>query len=148
MTSAPTSGKKASAQATKSKSELEYTVVVAVREQNDERQFLMVRHMERGWELPGGKLEGAEGPVHCALREFREETGHILGSPRFVCKMARPNGTCFVFTGGLGDKVQSLHENEVVAAMRWYSRLPPVSQLAFPDDPYEEIGDALGLRFR
>lgn len=128
--------------------EREYTVVVAVREQDGQKQFLMVRHMERGWELPGGKLEGKEGPVHCALREFREETGHVLDAPRFVFKMPRPNGTCFVFTGGLGDRVQALHENEAVGAMRWYSRLPPARQLAFPDDPYDEIGDALGLRFR
>jgi 8-oxo-dGTP pyrophosphatase MutT (NUDIX family) len=63
---------------------VEYTVIVAVRNSLEGKQFLMVRHRERGWELPGGKVEVGEGPVHCALREFREETGHLLGSPHFV----------------------------------------------------------------
>ena len=75
-------------------SEQQYTVIVALRGQGREREFLMVRHKERGWELPGGKLEAMEGPVHCALREFREETGHLLGSPHFVMKLRKrlPSG--------------------------------------------------------
>ena len=60
----------------------QYTVIVAVRGTRDGKEFLMVRHKARGWELPGGKIEANEGPVHCALREFREETGHLLSSPR------------------------------------------------------------------
>ncbi len=105
----------------------------------------MVRHRDRGWELPGGKLEGKEGPVHCALREFREETGHGLDDPRFVLKMEKDNGTCWVFTGSLGPKVQSRSHDEAVEEMAWFTHLP--EDLAFPDDPYDAIGDALGIRF-
>ncbi len=40
--------------------------------------WLMVKHVERGWELPGGKkMEGEENDV-TALRELYEETG-LLG---------------------------------------------------------------------
>ena len=40
--------------------------------------WLMVKHIERGWELPGGKqLESEENDV-TALRELYEETG-LLG---------------------------------------------------------------------
>jgi|TARA_B100001113_G_C21078152_1_gene608605 8-oxo-dGTP pyrophosphatase MutT (NUDIX family) len=40
--------------------------------------WLMVKHIERGWELPGGKqLENEENDV-TALRELYEETG-LLG---------------------------------------------------------------------
>jgi len=40
--------------------------------------WLMVKHVERGWELPGGKqLESEENDV-TALRELYEETG-LLG---------------------------------------------------------------------
>ncbi len=118
-----------------------YTVIVA--RQND--QFLMVRHRDRGWELPGGKLEDNEGPVHCALREFREETGHLLSKPKFVLKLEKDNGTCYVFQGGLGVPAEGKDADEAIEAMEWFDALP--EDLAFPDDPYDEIGQALGIRF-
>lgn len=40
--------------------------------------WLMVRHIERGWELPGGKQQEDEGNDITALRELYEETG-LLG---------------------------------------------------------------------
>ena len=40
--------------------------------------WLMVRHIERGWELPGGKQQEGEGNDITALRELYEETG-LLG---------------------------------------------------------------------
>ena len=124
----------------------EYTVVVAVRDGPGGKEFLMVEHKTRGWELPGGKLEGLEGPVHCALREFREETGHLLSGPKFVMKIAKPNGTCFVFTGGLGVPVGG-EADAAVAGFRWFARLPRQLKLAFPDDPYAEMGARLGIDF-
>lgn len=124
----------------------DYTVIVAVRRNGDETEFLLVRHPERGWELPGGKIEDKEGPVHCALREFREETGHLLSNPKFVMKLPKPNGTCFVFTGGMGERVGVADDAEVQEA-QWFHRLPD-EDLAFPDDPYEEMGQHIGLTFR
>jgi 8-oxo-dGTP diphosphatase len=128
---------------------MEYTVIVAVREGESGREFLMVRHRERGWELPGGKVEPNEGPVHCALREFREETGHLLSAPRFVAKLEKPNGTCFVFTGGLGAPAQGSREpsTEAVEGHAWFRRLPRDEGLAFPDDPYAEMGRLVGIEF-
>lgn len=124
-----------------------YTIIVATRNGSDGTEFLMVHHRTRGWELPGGKLEDNEGPVHCALREFREETGHLLSNPKYVMKLQKPNGLCYVFTGQLGAKVSEVQDNEAVGAMEWYNRLPPVSELAFPDDPYQEMGQAMGIDF-
>ncbi|MEA3143290.1 MAG: 8-oxo-dGTP diphosphatase [Thermoplasmata archaeon] len=124
----------------------EYTVIVAVRQARDGKEFLMVDHKQRGWELPGGKLEGMEGPVHCALREFREETGHLLASPKFVMKLAKENGTCYVFTGGLGAAVDGEADGSV-GEFRWFTRLPRGERLAFPDDPYAEMGARLGIDF-
>jgi len=127
----------------------EYTIIVAVRQSHDGREFLMVRHRERGWELPGGKLEPGEGPVHCALREFREETGHLLGEPKFVTKLRKPNGTCYVFTGMLGTAAQGHDpgDGEMVEERAWFRKLPRDQKLAFPDDPYDEIGRLLGIQF-
>jgi 8-oxo-dGTP pyrophosphatase MutT (NUDIX family) len=128
-------------------SDRQYTVIVAVRGTGHGKEFLMVDHKSRGWELPGGKVEPGEGPVHCALREFREETGHLLASPRFVAKLPKPNGTCYVFTGGLGAKVDDVDEGDAVGGMKWFARLPRGERLAFPDDPYEEMGRLLGIEF-
>ena len=41
--------------------------------------WLMVRNIERGWELPGGWVEGSEDSEIAALREVYEETG-LLGT--------------------------------------------------------------------
>jgi 8-oxo-dGTP pyrophosphatase MutT (NUDIX family) len=43
--------------------------------------WLMVRHIERGWELPGGWVEDGEDCEMAALREVYEETG-LLGIAR------------------------------------------------------------------
>ena len=126
---------------------MEYTVIVAVSNGRAGKEFLMVRHKDRGWELPGGKFEAGEGPVHCALREFREETGHLLGAPHFVMKMLKPNGKCYVFTGTLGARVENRDTEEVVNGMQWFGKLPRDAGLAFPDDQYAEMGKALGIDF-
>ena len=145
MTSGPTSATRTTK--APSADAQQYTVIVAVRGSGERREFLMVDHKKRGWELPGGKLEANEGPVHCALREFREETGHLLASPRFVTKLHKPNGTCYVFTGGLGPKVDEVDSGDAVGRMEWFARLPRDQRLAFPDDPYEEMGKLLDLQF-
>jgi 8-oxo-dGTP pyrophosphatase MutT (NUDIX family) len=124
----------------------EYTVIVAVRNGHGGKQFLMVNHRDRGWELPGGKLEPNEGPVHCALREFREETGHLLAQPHFVAKLKKPNGTCYIFTGTLGAEVENDAE-DAIDGMEWFDRLPRDQRLAFPDDLYEEMGKLLEIQF-
>lgn len=126
--------------------ERQYTVIVATRGGAGEKEFLMVRHKTRGWELPGGKIESNEGPVHGALREFREETGHLLSSPHFVVKLHKDNGTCFVFTGGLGAEVSEV-EDEAIVEKQWFDKLPRDAGLAFPDDPYDEMGRLLGIDF-
>ncbi len=126
---------------------MEYTVIVATRDGPSGRQFMMARHKERGWELPGGKVEDNEGPVHCALREFREETGHLLNLPKYVFRLDKDNGRCHVFTGELGERVGGVGDDEAIVEIAWFDRLPD-EKLAFPDDPYDEMGEALGLTFR
>ena len=50
--------------------------MVVVDDSNGELRFLMVRHKDRAWEMPGGGLLPDEAPVDGARREFQEETGH------------------------------------------------------------------------
>ncbi|MAI09084.1 MAG: hypothetical protein CMA08_00660 [Euryarchaeota archaeon] len=38
-------------------------------------RLLLVRHPERGWEFPGGRIEEGESPEEAMHRELLEETG-------------------------------------------------------------------------
>ena len=38
-------------------------------------RLLLVRHPERGWEFPGGRVEPGESPEEAMHRELLEETG-------------------------------------------------------------------------
>ncbi|MDP7002649.1 MAG: NUDIX domain-containing protein [Candidatus Thalassarchaeaceae archaeon] len=50
---------------------------------NGDDQWVMVRHKDRGWELPGGQLVEGETEDFAALRELYEETG-MLGVAKAV----------------------------------------------------------------
>jgi 8-oxo-dGTP pyrophosphatase MutT (NUDIX family) len=45
--------------------------------------WVMVKHKDRGWELPGGDIQAGEGADVAALRELYEETG-LLGVAKAV----------------------------------------------------------------
>lgn len=58
-------------------------------------RFIMVRHRDRAWEMPGGRLVKGENHEQAAIREFFEETGmslEIIGRIR----IAKPGGKVFV----------------------------------------------------
>ena len=38
-------------------------------------RFIMVKHVDRAWEMPGGRIEEGETPREAGIREFLEETG-------------------------------------------------------------------------
>jgi 8-oxo-dGTP diphosphatase len=58
-------------------------------------KFVMVRHRDRAWEMPGGRLNRGEDHEQAAVREFFEETGmslDIIGKIR----ISKPGGKVFV----------------------------------------------------
>ena len=60
------------------RSEKRWVVVWAVPKNRIEIPcWIMVKHEERGWELPGGELMESEENDIAALRELYEETGHL-----------------------------------------------------------------------
>ena len=47
---------------------------------------LLLENERNEWELPGGKLELAEDPADCVVREIREETGwEVTAGPLLDC---------------------------------------------------------------
>lgn len=68
-----------------------FTYVIAFRDD----KFVMARHRDRAWEMPGGRLKRGENHEQAAVREFFEETGmslEIIGKIR----LSKPGGKVFV----------------------------------------------------
>jgi 8-oxo-dGTP diphosphatase len=90
--------------------------------------FLMVYNPKRGWEMPGGKLNGGEATQEAAKREYEEESGFAVEI------VATQNlGHCEVCAGRLLGKVSGYHEME----SELFSDLP--ENLAFGREEYEEV---------
>ena len=64
-----------------------------------DRSILMIRQHRYPldqfiWELPAGKLEKGEAPLHCAQRELEEETGYTAASWRKITTIYTSPGFC------------------------------------------------------
>lgn len=118
-------------------------IVLAFEDPQRER-FVLARHPERGWEIPGGWVEAGETPDQAARREFAEEIGHELVDLEPVLVQERASApVCHVFAARLGEPVEA--GEDVIEDWRFVERLADVEPLAFPDDPYEEIEAELGV---
>jgi len=78
-------------------------------------RLILVREEDRGWGLPGGRVEQGEGLVEAMLREAREETGCAVRVERLCAvetRVTAPHMVLFTFRGvhlvgepGGGDEV-------------------------------------------
>lgn len=50
------------------------------------QNFVWVRHPNRGWEVPGGKIEVDETPEDAVYREAYEEAGLLLEQPLWIAE--------------------------------------------------------------
>lgn len=125
-----------------------FAIVVAFETRARER-FVLARHAERGWEIPGGHIEEGETPAQAARREFAEEIDRRLVDLDPVLVQKRNVGTCHVFTARVGDPASTdTGRDDKVVDWRFVESLGEVEPLAFPNDPYEAIEDELGVKLR
>lgn len=104
-----------------------HVVVVGCLVRNDEDQVLLIRHHQRGWEIPQGRVEEGENLVDALHREVREEAGVEIeiGPLAAVWSMVSlPPAVIFAFLGrykegdpaGTGDSVEAGWFTEAEAA--------------------------------
>ena len=101
--------------------------------------WLMVRHIERGWELPGGSMSEDETVDITALRELFEETG-ILG--------VATNYDRYLFSKGTGVRVKIDEEpqphgweseDENISEVGWCVEIP--AELYWGEEEIQKLLD-------
>jgi ADP-ribose diphosphatase len=83
------------------------------------------RHAAGGfiWEIPAGKLDPGEAPIHCAVRELREEAGLAAAEIIFLGQVLTAPGFCderihLFLARGLSQAEQQLDADEVLTVKR------------------------------
>lgn len=77
-----------------------YTLVVGALVSNDDGNVMLVRHPQRGWEIPQGRVEDGEDLVAALHREVREESGveiNLGPLAAFWTKLTTPPALVFNF---------------------------------------------------
>ncbi len=82
-----------------------HAVVVSVLVQDDEQRVLLIKHPQRGWELPQGHVEQGEDLVTAACREVLEESGYEIEISRVLAVFSKttpePSAVIFGFAAQL-----------------------------------------------
>ncbi len=81
--------------------------------------WIMVRHKERGWELPGGAISDSETEDEAALRELYEETG-VLGTAKAI-EDELVSGGCVVL----------IEVDEEPTPISWKSEDPSIAEVGW-----------------
>ncbi len=99
-------------------------------------KFVMVRHKERAWEMPGGRVQRGENYEQAAVREFFEETGMTV---EIVGQVPEKRSYGRVFVGFVRSRLLPKAPDYKIAEVKEFSDLP--SDLSFPEVEYRRMLD-------
>ena len=97
-------------------------------------RLLLVRHPERGWEFPGGRVEAGETPEEAMHRELLEETGR---RGQIIAWNTTYYDEGWVALIRLEDG-QDAVDDEHVAETRWWNDVPPME--AWDAGEFSDLG--------
>lgn len=120
---------------------------------NDNGDVLLVRTLNRGWELPGGQVERGEGLLDALRREVEEETACLVEPERLLSidlRVTPPEMLVVVFACRHVEGTPRARESAVPEA-RWFEA-GEARRLVTRSPAAERLGDALaplnGVRHR
>jgi ADP-ribose pyrophosphatase YjhB (NUDIX family) len=102
---------------------------VAARIRDDEGRFLLVRHVEGRWQLPGGAIDPGERPEDALARECREEASVDIEVQAIVGAFGGPDYWVTYENGDKASFVTVVYDARIVRG-----------ELRPGDDEIQEIG--------
>ena len=97
-------------------------------------KFIMVRHKERAWEMPGGRLQKGEDYEQAAVREFFEETGMTVD---VIGQVPESRSYGRVFIGMVRTRLLPKSPDPKISEVQEFSELP--QELSFPEVEYRKM---------
>ncbi len=97
-------------------------------------RFIMVRHRERAWEMPGGRLLKGETYEQAAVREFFEETGMSI---ELIGKLSIDRKGGKVFVALVNGLIAKGPVEYTIKEVKEFDTLP--DELSFPLVEYEKM---------
>ena len=110
-----------------------HTVVVGCLVQNESGEVLLIRHRQRGWEIPQGRVEEGESLLAALHREVREETGVEIEPGTLAAvwsKISPPAAIIFTFLARY--KGGDLQESDESPEVGWFAADEALAQVSHP----------------
>ena len=95
---------------------------------------MLVRHPERGWEFPGGRVEEGERPEDAMHRELLEETGRRGTILAWNTTYYDEGWVALMRLDQSEEQIDDVH----VAETRWWDRIPPME--AWNPGEFSDLG--------
>ena len=110
-----------------------HILVVCCLVRNEHQQLWLVRHRQRGWELPQGRVEEGEALIPALHREVKEETGVAIDAPQLAIVWSKLSAPAAVIIGFLaGHRTGRPTPSEETPEVAWFSAAEAVARVDHP----------------